>query len=95
MLRLELPRLQIPPPNGPHLALPGPKNSRSLEIHGKLHPMIAVITIGDCELIILRRASPWAPMSLACHTEMQRIDGHAQTPLQLARVDERIDPVAC
>ena len=31
-------------------------------------------------------------MSLACHTEMQRIDGHAQTPLQLARVDERIDP---
>merc|ERR1712048_259150 len=26
------------------------------------------------------------------HTEMQRIDGHVQTPLQLARVDDRIDP---
>ena len=29
---------------------------------------------------------------VVCHTEMQRIDGHSQTPLQLARVDERIDP---
>lgn len=29
---------------------------------------------------------------MVCHTEMQRIDGHSQTPLQLARVDERIDP---
>merc|ERR1711912_42505 len=26
------------------------------------------------------------------HTEMQRIDGHMQTPLQLARVDDRVDP---
>merc|ERR1712048_1450795 len=26
------------------------------------------------------------------HTEMQRIDGHVQTPLQIARVDDRVDP---
>merc|ERR1719272_333608 len=26
------------------------------------------------------------------HTEMQRIDGHAQSPLQLARVDDTVDP---
>jgi len=65
----------------------------STRIHGKLHPMIAVISIGDCELLILRRANgrgtPFAPVF---HTEMQRIDGHVQTPLQLARVDDRIDP---
>ena len=26
------------------------------------------------------------------HTEMQRIDGNTQSPLQLARVDESVDP---
>lgn len=65
----------------------------STRIHGKLHPMIAIITVGDCELIVLRRVKgPQGPLELVCHTEMQRIDGHAQTPLQLARVDDRIDP---
>jgi len=65
----------------------------STRIHGKRHPMVAIITIGDCELLILRRIEgKTAPMQAVCHTEMQRIDGHAQTPLQLARVDARIDP---
>jgi len=65
----------------------------STRIHGKLHPMIAVITIGDCELLILRRIHGRSnPLQAVFHTEMQRIDGHVQTPLQLARVDERIDP---
>jgi len=65
----------------------------STRIHGKLHPMIAVISIGDCELLILRRLQGRNSMLEAVfHTEMQRIDGHVQTPLQLARVDERIDP---
>lgn len=65
----------------------------STRIHGKLHPMIAIITVGDCELLVLRRVKgPRAVLELVCHTEMQRIDGHAQTPLQLARVDDRIDP---
>merc|ERR1712003_524340 len=61
----------------------------STRIHGKLHPMIAVITVGDCELLILRRIK--GLLQPVFHTEMQRIDGHVQTPLQLARVDERID----
>merc|ERR1719188_2337835 len=65
----------------------------STRIHGKLHPMVAVITIGDCELLILRRTQGrMGQLQAVCHTEMQRIDGHAQTPLQLARVDDRIDP---
>jgi len=65
----------------------------STRIHGKLHPMIAVITVGDCELLILRRCpGRRSPLQAVFHTEMQRIDGHAQTPLQLARVDSRIDP---
>ena len=55
--------------------------------------MIAIITVGDCELIVLRRVKgQQGALELVCHTEMQRIDGHAQTPLQLARVDDRIDP---
>jgi len=63
------------------------------QIHGKLHPMIAVITIGDCELLILRRLNKRSgPLDAIFHTEMQRIDGHCQQPLQLARVDDRIDP---
>jgi len=65
----------------------------STRIHGKLHPMIAVLSIGDCELLILRRTSgKQGPLEAVFHTEMQRIDGNAQAPLQVARVDERVDP---
>jgi len=64
----------------------------STKIHGKLHPMIAVISIGDCELLVLRRLhGPGSQLTPVFQTEMQRIDGHLQTPLQLARVDDRID----
>eukprot|EP00931_Biecheleriopsis_adriatica_P112344 TRINITY_DN8694_c1_g1_i3.p1 TRINITY_DN8694_c1_g1~~TRINITY_DN8694_c1_g1_i3.p1 ORF type:complete len:406 (+),score=78.92 TRINITY_DN8694_c1_g1_i3:100-1317(+) len=64
----------------------------STMIHGKLHPMIAVISIGDCEVCILRRVQGRrSPLEIVFHTEMQRVDGHCQTPLQLARVDGRID----
>lgn len=61
----------------------------SSKIHGKLHPMIAVLSIGDCEILILRRIE--GRLEQVFHTEMQRIGGHAQSPLQLARVDESID----
>merc|ERR1719262_2033337 len=65
----------------------------STRIHGKLHPMVAVLTIGDCELLMLRRLhGRQSGLQAVFHTEMQRIDGHVQTPLQLARVDERVDP---
>jgi hypothetical protein len=60
------------------------------KIHGKLHPMIAVMAVGDCELILLRRKVPDEALQMVFHTEMQRIDGHAQTPLQVARVDDRV-----
>merc|ERR1719428_2795452 len=64
----------------------------STRIHGKLHPMVAVLTIGDCELLMLRRMQGrQSPYQAVFHTEMQRIDHNVQTPLQLARVDERID----
>jgi protein phosphatase PTC7 len=63
----------------------------STKIHGKLHPMIAVCSIGDCEILIMR-AGPDGQLQLVFHTEMQRIDGNAQSPLQLARVDDSIDP---
>jgi protein phosphatase PTC7 len=63
----------------------------STKIHGKLHPMIAVCSIGDCEILILRKTAEGALMPIF-HTEMQRIDGHAQSPLQLARVDDSVDP---
>jgi len=64
----------------------------STRIHGKLHPMIAVCSIGDCEILILRRAARDKPLNPVFHTEMQRIDGNAQSPLQLARVDDSVDP---
>lgn len=63
----------------------------STKIHGKLHPMIAVCSIGDCEIVILRRGKD-GRLQLVFHTEMQRIDGNAQSPLQLARVDDTVDP---
>merc|ERR1719329_672382 len=63
----------------------------STKIHGKLHPMIAVCSIGDCEILVLRRNQDGL-LSTAFHTEMQRVDGNAQCPLQLARVDDSIDP---
>lgn len=63
----------------------------STKIHGKLHPMIAVCSIGDCEILIFRRSSS-GRLQTVFHTEMQRIDGNAQSPLQLARVDDSVDP---
>lgn len=64
----------------------------STRIHGKLHPMIAVLSIGDCELLMLRRTmGRQSPLQAVFHTEMQRIENNVQTPLQLARVDARID----
>jgi len=62
----------------------------STRIHGKLHPMIAICSIGDCEILILRRTEE-GQLATAFHTEMQRIDGNAQSPLQLARVDDTVD----
>merc|ERR1740138_1480419 len=52
----------------------------STQIHGKLHPMIGVVTLGDCELVILRRMDEGCGSSLQVilHTEMQRIGGHNQ-----------------
>merc|ERR1719217_1582910 len=65
----------------------------STQIHGKLHPMIAILSLGDCELLILRRLrGRQSPLQAIFHTEMQRIGGHAQQPIQIARVDDRIDP---
>lgn len=65
----------------------------STQIHGKLHPMVAVLAVGDCELLILRRVQGrQSPLEAVFHTEMQRIGGHAQQPIQIARIDERVDP---
>mmetsp|Transcript_50990 Transcript_50990/g.93212 ORF Transcript_50990/g.93212 Transcript_50990/m.93212 type:complete len:448 (+) Transcript_50990:94-1437(+) len=63
----------------------------STKIHGKLHPMIAVCSVGDCEILVLRRTKEGSLLPVF-HTEMQRINGNAQSPLQLARVDDSIDP---
>jgi serine/threonine protein phosphatase PrpC len=64
----------------------------STRIHGKLHPMIAVLAIGDCEVLILRRCGGRQnQLEAVFHTEMQRIESNAQMPLQVARVDDRVD----
>jgi serine/threonine protein phosphatase PrpC len=65
----------------------------STKIHGKPHPMIAVITVGDCQLLVLRRTQGrGSRLESVFQTEMQRIDGHVQTPLQIARINADIDP---
>jgi protein phosphatase PTC7 len=65
----------------------------STKIHGKPHPMIAVITVGDCQLLVLRRTQGrGSRLESVFQTEMQRIDGHVQTPLQIARINAEIDP---
>jgi len=64
----------------------------SSRIHGKLHPMVAILSIGDCEILILRREEK-GKLASVFHTEMQRINGHAQSPLQVARVDDSVDPL--
>jgi len=63
----------------------------SSQVHGKLHPMIGVVTLGDCALVMLRRTSSnsrQGPLQVVLHTEMQRIGGHNQTPLQLSRIHD-------
>jgi hypothetical protein len=54
--------------------------------------MIAVLSIGDCELLVLRRVQCQEQLETVFHTEMQRIDGNAQCPLQVCRLDDRVDP---
>lgn len=62
-------------------------------IHGRPHPMIGVCTLGDCELILLRRSGGrQGRLQVVFRTEAQRIGGHSQTPLQVARMRENIDP---
>eukprot|EP00435_Cladocopium_sp_Y103_P052756 s39_g16.t1 len=66
----------------------------STRIHGKLHPMMAIISIGDCELMVLRQSYTHhrgLRYETVFNTEMQRIDGNCQCPLQVCRVDDRID----
>jgi len=61
-------------------------------VHGKVHPMIAVLTIGDSECVLLRRLQGrQSPLEVVFHTEMQRIDDRLHVPMQLGRVDERVD----
>jgi serine/threonine protein phosphatase PrpC len=63
------------------------------QMHGKLHPMIAVLSVGDCQMVILRqKRGRGFPYEVSFHTEMQRIDGHAQCPLQICRLNESYDP---
>merc|ERR1719174_1558570 len=65
----------------------------STQIHGKLHPMVAIVAVGDCELLMLRRLKGrQSLLEPVFHTEMQRIGGHAQQPIQIARIDDRVDP---
>jgi len=53
-------------------------------------PVLHVLNLGDCELVLLRRIDEeW---KVLFRTEPQRVDGHRQQPLQLARVDVSIDP---
>merc|ERR1719469_122374 len=57
--------------------------------------MIAVLSIGDCEGLILRQLqvqsnSSETSLEAIFHTEMQRIDGNAQCPLQICRFDDRM-----
>jgi len=49
-------------------------------------------TLGDCEMVLLRRSSWQDPLKVILHTEMQRIGGHNQTPLQLLRMSPTYDP---
>lgn len=66
----------------------------STRIHGKLHPMMAIISVGDCELMVLRQSYTHhrgLRYETVFNTEMQRIDGNCQCPLQVCRVDDRID----
>lgn len=60
----------------------------STRVHGKLHPMVGVVTLGDCELLLLRRlGGPQKPLQVVLRTEMQRIGGNSQRPMQLSRLD--------
>jgi len=61
-----------------------------MRVKGKPHPMATIITVGDCRALVLRRT--YDLYQVVSKTEMQRVDGNANTPLQLARVDSRIDP---
>lgn len=44
----------------------------SSRIHGKIHPMVAVLSVGNCELLVLRRLSgPDGPLEVVFHPDPQ------------------------
>lgn len=58
--------------------------------HSTTVPKLHILNLGDCELILMRRrGQEWVAIY---RTEPQRVNGHKQHPLQLARVGEDIDP---
>eukprot|EP00438_Fugacium_kawagutii_P024132 Skav222768 [mRNA] locus=scaffold600:295912:317957:+ [translate_table: standard] len=77
---------------GMHQLIPGVKLSAADTYRGPVSMLRrafeATESLGSLTVVLAVRGGR-APLELVCHTEMQRIDGHAQTPLQLARVDDR------
>lgn len=71
----------------------------STRIHGQLHPMMAILSIGDCELLLLRRLDGrQSPLQQVFHMgELKRNNGRlvmrpgALMPPELARVDNSAD----
>merc|ERR1719192_2182626 len=43
-------------------------------------------------MVLRNTQGPGCGLEVAFHTEMQRIDGNAQCPLQICRIDDRVDP---
>jgi len=59
------------------------------KVHGKMQPMLATVSIGVCELLVLRRVNG---RSNPLETVFSNLLSSANHEMQLVRVDERVDP---
>ncbi|CAK9009778.1 unnamed protein product [Durusdinium trenchii] len=64
----------------------------STRVHGKLHPMVAVLTIGDCEMLMMRRLDGLQAQTFSADCQ-DRVDPEFDEELALEVSFQRFEPV--
>jgi len=64
------------------------------QVLGKPCPMVSVVSVGDCELLVLRRGdAPGRPLEVISQSGSRRERDSQRASLRVTRVDRRIDPM--
>lgn len=63
------------------------------KVMGKPCPMVSIVSVGDCQLLVLRRGERGQPLEVVSHSGCKRREDKQKNSLHVTRVDTRIDPM--